>query len=88
MTNTFINIRMYVCAWFYIISNLASTFLKETVTCMYVCIHMCMFSFIICLFFLLQHRERIGNFKIEPPGLFRGRGDHPKQGMIKVCVYN
>ncbi|TRY85237.1 hypothetical protein DNTS_009275 [Danionella cerebrum] len=30
-----------------------------------------------------QHRERIGNFKIEPPGLFRGRGDHPKQGMLK-----
>lgn len=31
------------------------------------------------------HRERIGNFKTEPPGLFRGRGDHPKQGKIKVC---
>lgn len=30
------------------------------------------------------HRERIGNFKTEPPGLFRGRGDHPKQGKIKV----
>ena len=30
------------------------------------------------------HRERIGNFKTEPPGLFRGRGDHPKQGRIKV----
>ncbi|XP_069824649.1 DNA topoisomerase 1-like isoform X2 [Dendropsophus ebraccatus] len=30
-----------------------------------------------------HHRERIGNFKIEPPGLFRGRGDHPKQGMLK-----
>jgi len=29
------------------------------------------------------HRERIGNFRIEPPGLFRGRGEHPKQGMIK-----
>ena len=29
-------------------------------------------------------REKIGNFKIEPPGLFRGRGDHPKQGKIKV----
>lgn len=29
------------------------------------------------------HRQRIGNFKIEPPGLFRGRGEHPKQGMIK-----
>ncbi len=31
------------------------------------------------------HKEKIGNFKIEPPGLFRGRGDHPKQGKIKVC---
>ena len=30
------------------------------------------------------HREKIGNFKTEPPGLFRGRGDHPKQGKIKV----
>ena len=33
------------------------------------------------------HKEKIGNFKIEPPGLFRGRGDHPKQGRIKVrCI--
>ncbi|XP_030588007.1 DNA topoisomerase I, mitochondrial [Archocentrus centrarchus] len=30
-----------------------------------------------------HHKERIGNFKIEPPGLFRGRGEHPKQGMLK-----
>ncbi|XP_035238565.1 DNA topoisomerase 1 isoform X1 [Anguilla anguilla] len=30
-----------------------------------------------------NHRERIGNFRIEPPGLFRGRGDHPKMGMLK-----
>ncbi|XP_076185103.1 DNA topoisomerase I, mitochondrial isoform X1 [Aptenodytes patagonicus] len=29
------------------------------------------------------HREKIGNFKTEPPGLFRGRGDHPKMGMLK-----
>ncbi|XP_051879641.1 DNA topoisomerase I, mitochondrial-like isoform X2 [Pristis pectinata] len=29
------------------------------------------------------HRERIANFKIEPPGLFRGRGDHPKMGKLK-----
>ncbi|KAB7495843.1 DNA topoisomerase 1 [Armadillidium nasatum] len=29
------------------------------------------------------HKQRIGNFKIEPPGLFRGRGEHPKQGMLK-----
>jgi len=29
------------------------------------------------------HIQRVGNFRIEPPGLFRGRGDHPKQGKIK-----
>ena len=29
------------------------------------------------------HRQKIGNFKVEPPGLFRGRGEHPKQGMLK-----
>ncbi|KAM3918161.1 DNA topoisomerase I, mitochondrial-like [Leptodactylus fuscus] len=33
-----------------------------------------------------HHRERIANFKIEPPGLFRGRGDHPKQGMLKKRI--
>ncbi|XP_052017289.1 DNA topoisomerase I, mitochondrial isoform X2 [Apodemus sylvaticus] len=32
------------------------------------------------------HREKIGNFKTEPPGLFRGRGDHPKMGMVKRRV--
>ncbi|KAG8222958.1 hypothetical protein J437_LFUL000253 [Ladona fulva] len=32
------------------------------------------------------HKERIGNFKIEPPGLFRGRGEHPKMGMLKLRV--
>lgn len=32
------------------------------------------------------HKERVGNFKIEPPGLFRGRGDHPKQGKLKKRV--
>ena len=34
------------------------------------------------------HKEKIGNFKTEPPGLFRGRGDHPKQGRIKVCIHS
>lgn len=29
------------------------------------------------------HKERIGNFRIEPPGLFRGRGEHPKMGKLK-----
>ena len=28
-------------------------------------------------------RERVGNFKVEPPDLFRGRGDHPKTGSLK-----
>ena len=32
------------------------------------------------------HKEKIGNFRIEPPGLFRGRGEHPKQGMLKKRV--
>lgn len=31
-------------------------------------------------------REKIGNFRIEPPGLFRGRGDHPKTGKLKKRV--
>lgn len=32
------------------------------------------------------HQEKIGNFRIEPPGLFRGRGEHPKMGMHKKRV--
>ena len=31
-------------------------------------------------------RAQVGNFRVEPPGLFRGRGEHPKMGMIKVRV--
>ncbi|TSK16099.1 DNA topoisomerase I, mitochondrial [Bagarius yarrelli] len=32
------------------------------------------------------HREKIGNFRLEPPGLFRGRGEHPKMGKLKKRV--
>lgn len=32
------------------------------------------------------HKQKIGNFRIEPPGLFRGRGDHPKMGKVKRRV--
>jgi len=32
-------------------------------------------------------REKIGNFRVEPPGLFRGRGEHPKMGCLKRRVY-
>jgi len=39
-------------------------------------------------------RERLGNYRLEPPQLFRGRGEHPKQGMLKKrtwpenCIIN
>jgi len=31
-----------------------------------------------------SRKEKVGNFRIEPPGLFRGRGEHPKKGSLKV----
>lgn len=31
-----------------------------------------------------DRKEKVGNFRVEPPGLFRGRGDHPKKGALKV----
>ncbi|TAQ89725.1 hypothetical protein B7494_g1956 [Chlorociboria aeruginascens] len=31
-------------------------------------------------------REQVGNFRVEPPGLFRGRGEHPKTGRVKKRV--
>lgn len=31
-------------------------------------------------------KEKVGNFRVEPPGLFRGRGDHPKKGALKVLI--
>ena len=33
-----------------------------------------------------KHKQPIANFKIEPPGLFRGRGEHPKMGMVKKRI--
>lgn len=30
---------------------------------------------------------QVGNFRVEPPGLFRGRGDHPKMGKFKRRIY-
>jgi DNA topoisomerase I len=31
-------------------------------------------------------KEKVGNFRVEPPGLFRGRGEHPKTGKVKQRV--
>ncbi len=31
-------------------------------------------------------KEQVGNFRVEPPGLFRGRGAHPKTGRVKRRV--
>ena len=36
--------------------------------------------------YLDGRKEKLGNFRIEPPGLFRGRGEHPKTGMVKARV--
>ncbi len=33
------------------------------------------------------HLEKVGNITAEPPGLFRGRGKHPKTGKIKQRIY-
>ncbi|KAL5129661.1 DNA topoisomerase 1 beta [Glycine soja] len=30
-------------------------------------------------------KEKVGNFRVEPPGLFRGRGEHPKDAPIPEC---
>jgi DNA topoisomerase I len=32
-------------------------------------------------------KEKVGNFRVEPPSLFRGRGDHPKKGRLKVIGF-
>jgi DNA topoisomerase-1 len=31
-------------------------------------------------------RMKVGNYKIEPPGIFLGRGEHPKLGCIKTRI--
>ncbi|XP_057849059.2 DNA topoisomerase 1 alpha [Cryptomeria japonica] len=31
-------------------------------------------------------KEKVGNFRVEPPGLFRGRGEHPKMGKLKTRI--
>lgn len=36
----------------------------------------------ICL--LNGRPEKVGNYRLEPPGLFRGRGQHPKKGCVKA----
>jgi DNA topoisomerase I len=31
--------------------------------------------------------EKVGNFRVEPPGLFLGRGEHPRMGQVKSRIY-
>ena len=38
--------------------------------------------------YLDGRKEKVGNFRIEPPGLFKGRGEHPKTGSLKVFDFN
>lgn len=42
-------------------------------------------KYVTCL--LDGRKEKVGNFRVEPPGLFRGRGDHPKKGALKVRIF-
>ncbi|EGX94066.1 topoisomerase I [Cordyceps militaris CM01] len=32
-------------------------------------------------------KQKVGNFRVEPPSLFRGRGEHPKTGRVKSRVW-
>ncbi|KAH9972457.1 hypothetical protein BGW80DRAFT_1314640 [Lactifluus volemus] len=41
-------------------------------------------KYVTCL--LDGRKEKVGNFRVEPPGLFRGRGEHPKKGALKLRV--
>ena len=36
--------------------------------------------------FIDGSKMKVGNYKIEPPGIFIGRGDHPKLGKIKKRI--
>ena len=31
-------------------------------------------------------QQKVGNYKVEPPGIFLGRGEHPKLGMVKKRI--
>eukprot|EP00903_Cladosiphon_okamuranus_P018162 g16712.t1 len=39
-----------------------------------------------CYAIVDNHLEKVGNYNVEPPGLFRGRGKHPKTGKLKARV--
>jgi len=43
-----------------------------------------MFKFGYCV--VDGHLEKVGNYNMEPPGTFRGRGEHPKMGKLKQRV--
>ena len=43
-----------------------------------------MFQYGYCL--VDGHIEKVGNYNMEPPGTFKGRGEHPKMGMLKQRV--
>lgn len=42
-------------------------------------------KYVVCT--LDGRKEKVGNFRVEPPGLFRGRGEHPRKGALKLRVY-
>tara|TARA_B110001452_G_scaffold42271_1_gene32427 strand:+ start:859 stop:2181 length:1323 start_codon:yes stop_codon:yes gene_type:complete len=40
-----------------------------------------------CFAIVDGRKEKLGNFRVEPPGLFRGRGEHPKMGHLKARIF-
>lgn len=34
-----------------------------------------------------DREETVGNFRVEPPALFLGRGEHPRMGKVKARIY-
>lgn len=45
------------------------------------------YSCLIIFFPYFRSLSQMGNYNMEPPGLFRGRGEHPRTGALKkVCL--
>ncbi|GFP86880.1 DNA topoisomerase 1 [Phtheirospermum japonicum] len=54
----------------------------------YPALDLCRFSYLSFIVFgtILAIYAQVGNFRVEPPGLFRGRGEHPKMGKLKKRI--
>ncbi|KAL6011691.1 DNA topoisomerase 1 beta [Asimina triloba] len=66
------------------VSNLSLVIQFHDNDCVYHVIILYLWSWLKLLLRLpLKELGEVGNFRVEPPGLFRGRGEHPKMGKLK-----